>query len=74
MLTTTTTTGSLIPLTPIILFKQQNLGICMTKSSYDVPSTTKTMVLQVTSTLFRWPMPHQPILEHPTTSQCFHVV
>jgi hypothetical protein len=43
--------GSLIPSTPIILFKQRNSDRCKTKSFYDVPSMTNILVLLTTYVL-----------------------
>jgi hypothetical protein len=51
VLTTTATMGSLTPLRPTILSKQQ--------SFYDVPSTTKITVLPMISTSYQRLMPHQ---------------
>jgi hypothetical protein len=74
MLTTTVTMGSLTSLIPTILSKQQSCGTCTTKNSYDVPSTTKTTALPMTSTSYQWLMPCQQARERPTTSLRSHDV
>jgi hypothetical protein len=73
MLTTTATIVSLIPLTPITLSNQYIFSRCTSKSSYDVPSMTKIMVLQMTSMSSRQHTPHQLALEQLTTSWRSHV-
>jgi hypothetical protein len=47
-------------LTPITISKQQIFGRCTAKSSYDVPSTTKIMVLQIPDVLYVIPMAYTP--------------
>jgi hypothetical protein len=42
--------GFPMPLTPTTPFKPQISGLCTTRNSYDVPSTTKTMDLLMTFT------------------------
>jgi hypothetical protein len=42
--------GSLMPSMPTTPSKQRTSDICMTKNSYDVPNTTKIMVLLTTFT------------------------
>jgi hypothetical protein len=73
MLTTTATIVSLIPLTPITLSNQYIFSRCTSKSSYDVPSMTKIMALQMTSMSSRQHTPHQLALEQLTTSRRSHV-
>jgi hypothetical protein len=63
------TMGSLIASMPTILYRQRNSCRCMTRSFYDVPNTTKIMVLQMTSTSSQRPMPCQLVRERSTTSQ-----
>jgi hypothetical protein len=48
VLTTTVIMGSLILSTATILSKEQNYDRCMTRSLYDVPSTTKIIALPMT--------------------------
>jgi hypothetical protein len=45
--------GALTPSMPTTPSKQRTSDICMTKNSYDVPTTTKTMVLLMTFTSSR---------------------
>jgi hypothetical protein len=54
--------------------KQWSCGTCTTKNSYDVPSTTKTTTLPMTSTSSQWLTPHQQAQERSTTSLCSHSV
>jgi hypothetical protein len=50
MLTTIVNMGSLTLSMPTTPSKQQTSDICTTRNSYDVPTTTKTMVLPMTFT------------------------
>jgi hypothetical protein len=59
MLTTIATMGSLTPLMPTIPSKQRSCGTCTTKNSYDMPSTTKTTALPMTSSSSQRLTPHQ---------------
>jgi hypothetical protein len=67
-------TGSLTTSMLTTLSKQQISGICMTKSSYEVPTTTKTTVLLTTFTSSRQLTPRLQARERSTTSLHFHVV
>jgi hypothetical protein len=63
-------------LTPSMLTtpsKQQISDICMTKKSYDVPTTIKTTALTTTFTSSRQLTPHLQARERSTTSLHFHV-
>jgi hypothetical protein len=64
-------TGSLMLSTPTIPSNKQTSDICMTKNSYDVPTTTKTTVLPTTFTSSRQPTPRPQAQEESTTSLHF---
>jgi hypothetical protein len=64
---------SLTPSMLTILSKQQISDICMTNSSYDVPTTTKTMVLLTTFTSSRQPTHCLQARERSITSQHSHI-
>jgi hypothetical protein len=67
VLTMTVTTGSMTPSTPITPSKQQNSARCTTASFYVMLSTTKTMVLLMTSTSSHQPTPQYLVLEQSIT-------
>jgi hypothetical protein len=52
--------------------KQRTSDICMTKSSYNVPTRTKTMVLPTTFMSFQQLTPRQQAQERSVTSQHSH--
>jgi hypothetical protein len=66
--------GSLMPTILTTPSKQRTSDICMTKNSYDVPTTTKTMVLPMTFTSSQQLMPRQQARERSTTSLRSHDV
>jgi hypothetical protein len=60
-----------MPLMPTTPFKLRTSGTCTTRNSYDAPSTTKRMALQMTSMSSRQLTPCQQDRERSITFQRF---